>query len=279
MPRLTDSMRDNTDSGKPLEGGSDPATDANFLSRWSRRKSRRKLHHNSPDDTLVSGGENHTAVLDAEEHGSPGSQITDDPVAEVSAVDETAVEQQEPLLSDADMPPVASLTGSSDVSPFFNRGVSRELRKTALRHLFSLPALNITDGLNDYDEDYTSFEPLGETITCDMHFHTERKQRLAEEAAAKEAAAEPVTEEQPESADDSAGEDNEAETAAQSPADESSVADDGCVPEPDPGYDDAERKAVANAAADSTDALTSQERTEVASSSVIDGSQDAEQHL
>ncbi|MBX2823099.1 MAG: DUF3306 domain-containing protein, partial [Gammaproteobacteria bacterium] len=92
---------------------------------------------------------------------------------------------EEPLLTDEDMPALESLQKDSDVSMFFNRGVSRELRKAALRKLFSLPGLNITDGLNDYDEDYTTFEPLGDIVTSDMRFHAERKARLAEEEEAR----------------------------------------------------------------------------------------------
>jgi len=102
--------------------------------------------------------------------------------------DLTAVEpaEEEPLLTDADMPELNTLTTESDMSLFFNRGVSAALRKAALNTLFQLPQFNIRDGLNDYDEDYTVFEPLGDTITSDMKFHQRRKEREEREAAERE---------------------------------------------------------------------------------------------
>ena len=90
-----------------------------------------------------------------------------------------------PGLTDADMPPLESLSGTSDVSAFLDRGVSAALRRAALRRVFGAPEFNVRDGLNDYDADFTRFEPLGDTITCDMKFHAARRAR---EAAEREAA-------------------------------------------------------------------------------------------
>lgn len=81
------------------------------------------------------------------------------------------------ILTDEDMPGIETLDGDSDVSGFFGEGVSKDLRQQALRKLFMSPKFNIRDGLNDYDEDYTYFEPLGDTITSDMKFHAARKER------------------------------------------------------------------------------------------------------
>jgi len=84
------------------------------------------------------------------------------------------------------MPDIQSLDSSSDISAFFNRGVSKTLRNAALKHIFGLSAYNVRDGLNDYDEDYTVFEPLGDTVTCDMKFHKERKEKLEAERLEQE---------------------------------------------------------------------------------------------
>ena len=46
-----------------------------------------------------------------------------------------------------------------------------------MRHVFSQPKYNVRDGLDDYDDDYTKFEPLGDTVTSDMKFHAARKER------------------------------------------------------------------------------------------------------
>ena len=70
-------------------------------------------------------------------------------------------------LTDADMPPVESLAEGADVGAFFSPGVSDALRKRALRAVFRQGRFNIRDGLDDYDEDYSSFPPLAR-ITAEM---------------------------------------------------------------------------------------------------------------
>jgi len=56
-------------------------------------------------------------------------------------------------------------------------GVSDKLRNLALRKLFQAPSFNIQDGLDDYAEDYTSFEKLGDIVTCDMTHQIEMQAR------------------------------------------------------------------------------------------------------
>jgi hypothetical protein len=43
-----------------------------------------------------------------------------------------------------------------------------------LRELFRQPEFAARDGLDDYDGDYTAFEPRGELVTCDMLWASER---------------------------------------------------------------------------------------------------------
>ena len=122
-----------------------------FLARWSRLKS--------------------TA------NREDGPVITDnpaDPDAIAAADERGASEVAAPELTDADMPPVESLDGESDVSGFLSKGVSEGLRRAALRKLFHSPKFNVCDGLDDYCEDFTDFAPLGATITADMRHHMER---------------------------------------------------------------------------------------------------------
>ena len=57
---------------------------------------------------------------------------------------------------------------TSDFSVFMSPGVSEDLRTEALQKLFHQPEFNVTDGLNDYDEDYTSFAGLGTVVTREM---------------------------------------------------------------------------------------------------------------
>lgn len=81
-----------------------------------------------------------------------------------------------PVLTDADMPPLESLTEDADYSGFLSAGVSAGLRRLALRKLFHSKAFNVIDGLDDYAEDFTQFAKLGNVVTQDM------RHRLAVEA-------------------------------------------------------------------------------------------------
>ena len=94
---------------------------------------------------------------------------------------------EKPVLTDADMPDIESLNEDSDFSGFMSAGVSDELRNLALRKLFKAPLFNIRDGLDEYDEDYTYFEKLGDLVTCDMKHHIEMKEQKLREALTDEA--------------------------------------------------------------------------------------------
>lgn len=122
-----------------------------FLSRWSR---------------LKQGGSEELA----EETGTE---------TELEAI----AEKEEPLLTDEDMPSIESLGDDDDYSGFLNAGISPELRQKALWRLFRSSKFNVTDGLDDYAEDFTSFAPLGDIITSDMKHRMERL--LAKEEASE----------------------------------------------------------------------------------------------
>ena len=147
----------------------------NTLSRWSRRK----LEANQAEEVKLAG------------------------VVEADNAEMVEVPEEEPVvLTDADMPDLDSLDEQSDFTGFMSPGVSDKLRNLALRKLFSGAQFNIRDGLDEYDEDYTFFEKLGDIVTCDMKHHIEmdelRKQEEleAEEAEKAAALAEDETEDQ-----------------------------------------------------------------------------------
>jgi len=171
------------------------AEDDGFLKRWSARK--RKTETVSVQE--VDAAEIDMGIGDTElPFNAPASPQTIETGTDANL---QAAEDEAPLLTDDDMPPLDSLSAESDLSDFFNAGVSATLRRAALRHVFSLPVYNIRDGLNDYDDDYTKFEPLGDTVTSDMKWHKARKEREAaereaEEEAAKQSAAEQESVEQ-----------------------------------------------------------------------------------
>jgi hypothetical protein len=117
-----------------------------FLDRWSRRKLADQRGE-SLDEPL------------------PAAPVADSVLQQTTTDVDTVPAQQ---LTDADMPALDSLDADSDFSLFMSPGVSEQLRTQALRKLFHLPAFNVTDGLNDYDEDYTEFAGLGNVVTQEM---------------------------------------------------------------------------------------------------------------
>jgi hypothetical protein len=186
-----------------------------FLQRWSQRKT------------------------DQADVAAPSADLADDAVthvdtgevalAEEALADAAVAEQaEEPVLTDDDMQPIETLNADSDYTPFMSEGVSKELRQMALKKLFFSGLFKARDGLDDYDDDFTSFEPLGDTITSDMKFQMRReeKARLAkqeaelEEARAKQAEAELAqTAETDDEADDIVDAPDTKETAPDTDAD------------------------------------------------------------
>ncbi|MEK6593175.1 MAG: DUF3306 domain-containing protein [Pseudomonadota bacterium] len=59
-----------------------------------------------------------------------------------------------------DLPPVGELTMDSDFRGFFHPKVNEDLRRTALKKLFSDPHFNLMDGLDTYIDDYSKSDPL-----------------------------------------------------------------------------------------------------------------------
>jgi len=132
------------------------------LSRWSRRKHDADLREASDE---VAEPDNRAGLT-------------------VAKPDETAEAPEH--LTDADMPDIDTLNEDSDFSGFMSPGVSDELRNLALRKLFHAPVFNIRDGLDEYDEDYTSFEKLGDIVTCDMKHQIEMQEKKLREAMEQE---------------------------------------------------------------------------------------------
>ena len=73
------------------------------------------------------------------------------PPAPAPAVDAAAV---------PDLPPLDELTIESDFSGFLHPKVGEDLRRAALKKLFSDPHFNVMDGLDVYIDDYSQPNPL-----------------------------------------------------------------------------------------------------------------------
>ncbi|UCC15312.1 MAG: DUF3306 domain-containing protein [Gammaproteobacteria bacterium] len=152
-------MIEKNDRG-PVEGQQSVTEDEDFLHRWSRRK------------------------IDAEQRADESELPAESVAPEPADVDDV-----EPVtLTDEDMPPLDELDEDADYSGFLSSGVSEQLRKKALRKLFHGAKFNICDGMDDYAEDYTNFEPLGDVITADMKFEMEQAMKKALAAEKDESA-------------------------------------------------------------------------------------------
>lgn len=148
-----------------------------FLSRWSRRKHVAKtgIDEKPLEESLEGPEEEILIAADSDEEPSDAALTEED------------------FPTDSDMPAVESLDNDSDYSGFMSPKVSDELRNLALRKLFLGGMFNTRDGLDDYDDDFTSFEKLGDVVTADMRHQME----MAKEAlAARDAEEEVMVEEE-----------------------------------------------------------------------------------
>jgi len=139
-----------------------------FYSRWSKRKTQERSNQ----------------LLEKQPDLATDNNSTLEPTIENSISPE--LNQEKVLLCDQDMPDIDTLDEDSDYSGFLSPGVSEELRKLALRKLFHGQHFNLCDGLDDYDEEFTSFEKLGDIVTADMRFQLEEEAKRKLQMASEE---------------------------------------------------------------------------------------------
>ena len=130
-----------------------------FLTRWSRRKalSRAGVELPEPADEVV--GDSATPPGDSESGNEDARQ---EPAGRGDRQDVEA-----PTAA-PELPSLESLGEDSDYSAFLDSDVPVDMQRKALRKLFQSPKFNVRDGLDDYDLDYTSPEPLGDIVTAEM---------------------------------------------------------------------------------------------------------------
>jgi hypothetical protein len=148
-----------------------------LLSRWSQRKN--QVQAEKDRDPLVADN----LELDVSQQQSLDTSLSGT-LPEISPIEDN---QELPPLTDEDMPAIESLDENSDFSAFMSSGVSDKLRNMALKKMFNAPVFNIRDGLDEYDEDYTYFEKLGDIVTCDMKHQVEMQEKRKAEEEAKAA--------------------------------------------------------------------------------------------
>jgi hypothetical protein len=125
-------------------------TDDNFLSRWSRRKH------------LANAGR-----APAEAEPSPAEPVPPPaavPAAPVIPAAPAARSPAAPATSGREpLPPVESLTSESDFTRFMAPDVDGDVRRNALKTLFSDPRFNVMDMMDVYVDDYSKPDPLPES--------------------------------------------------------------------------------------------------------------------
>lgn len=119
-----------------------------FLERWSRLKAEAREAQPAPEKSL-------TARADTEEPVPP-------------------------------LPSIDKLTLDSDFRGFFHPKVNEDVRRAALRKLFSEPHFNVMDGLDVYIDDYSKSEPIPAAMLAGL----KQAQRILEWAAEKKEGAE-----------------------------------------------------------------------------------------
>ncbi len=106
--------------------------DEGYLSRWSRRKQDERERAPKPADEV-------DEAVDAAESG-----------------------EQPAAIAPEDLPDIDTLHKDSDFTVFMRDGVPEELKRRALRKLWTTdPVLANVDGLNDYDGDYATLLEKG----------------------------------------------------------------------------------------------------------------------
>jgi len=124
-----------------------------FLSRWSRRKLAASLQR-APGPAPELEAAPASATVESDSVLSGTQEV---PAAARAGGDDgahAAAGAEEPL------PPVESLSLSSDFSAFLKQEVGEALRRKALHKLFSDPYFNRMDGLDIYIDDYSQPDPI-----------------------------------------------------------------------------------------------------------------------
>ena len=196
---MSEKRSENDSTASPLGDSQAPGPLRRWIQRRQRVKAEDEKRIQDPADNTVdreaepfartastnTSGENAAAGRQPRKPAAKGIEEEIESGSESEPERGIEGESEEKILTDADMPPIESLDEDSDYSGFLSPGVSEELRRRALRKLFFSAAFNVRDGLDDYDDDFTSFEALGDMVTADMKHQKEVEAERAQAAQAK----------------------------------------------------------------------------------------------
>ncbi|MHB1374980.1 MAG: DUF3306 domain-containing protein [Thauera sp.] len=128
-----------------------------FLSRWSRRKLAAAVQ-TAPERDAASAAP--APVVPGDVGAGAVVSASPDAVAASTSAPTASPETQ--------LPPVESLSLSSDFTAFLKEEVSEALRRKALQKLFSDPHFNRMDGLDIYIGDYSQPDPIPPEIMAKL---------------------------------------------------------------------------------------------------------------
>jgi len=74
----------------------------------------------------------------------------------------------DPKAPPPELPPADKLTFDSDYRAFFHPKVDEDVRRAALKKLFSDPHFNVMDGLDVYIDDYSKEDPIPEAMLATL---------------------------------------------------------------------------------------------------------------
>ena len=153
----------------------------NFVSRWSRRKIEARKTEEKPAEPKPSS--------------EPGPAVPAVPAVSSAG----AAEAPPGVPAPRELPPLESLKGlASEYTEFLKPGVDENLRRSALKKLFSDPHFENFDRFEAYCEDFTQGEPIPlamlKTLEHAKGLLFDDEEKKDAQAAAEKPAAEPLPE-------------------------------------------------------------------------------------
>lgn len=128
-------------------------SEENFFSRWARRKNEVRGGRTPEEAPREPVAERPAAPV------APPAARTE-PAREASPAAAGAAAPTEEALPLPSMEDVARLTRDSDYSAFMRRGVDEDVKRAAMKKLFTDPHYNVMDGLDIYIDDYSKPDPI-----------------------------------------------------------------------------------------------------------------------
>jgi hypothetical protein len=158
-----------------------------FLKRWARRKTESLHGHEpAPEPALELVPElvpELAPELPSDSAAGPAAPVRAEAPAPPPAP-ARAANAPPPTMAD-----VALLTPQSDFSAFVQRGVDADVRRTALKKLFTDPHFNVMDRLDMYMDDYNKPSPMSDEMLASLQHAKSVFRHLAEDEETVDAAA------------------------------------------------------------------------------------------